>query len=909
MNKICYLILFYSVFNSSLKSQDKLPPEISTIFLDFQARKDYSALGGLGVQYFGSAINDSMYLLSNLLLYEILDFFDEEGFENDSIVGRCHYLIGLNLSSLGRQSEAINELRIALEVYRKYYPPDHFRMYSAYWHISEKSLLNQNLQQAYEYIDTAISLQINQKKSKKWPSSLTQLGKIYGKAGDYFLSKMAFAAARPYQTIYDNLGKSLLEEARVLRELKRPDEAIYILRLVPDKEEYQMEKYTQMAQAYSDLDMLDSAEYYFLNERSTIPINDYGTLAWHYNNLGNVYLRSERPEKAKENYELALHYFDISSNPGEKLMTLNNLSTAYHDMGYFEAAIKIHNELNASLGSERNQFTTYYHDLIYFYHKLNHRLSMWNYCNDTASLYIAYDDAIEIIRKISNERSKYLQDWSKLNHASYSRLIFGVGINICNEIAKIDHDNKPLFQMMEFMELNKATVLVDEISKKSNNFNTNITVIEKLQFYYDQIKYASELDKQLEYSDSLSKYLHKVPFQNLNSYDDEIQEHLDNTPSSYKNLSDQAIVHFFQHEDTSLTVLIQNVNGLHAHQLSSTEWYQESIDCVNSLRNSKDATFAENNFPNAIRALLNKTLNSPVEKLIILPDGILGNIPFELVTDQDGKFYLYKYRINYAFSLRALLAQEELKPNKGKVVLFAPTFSKGNWSTQSETLEFRRAGFGPLQYNVEEVNQIAEFIKATLFTQEKANKYNFLQQAEYTSILHLATHAIGTTPVNEPQILLAGNDKVESVYLSEIYNQTIRANMVVLSACETGLGKYVAGEGLMSVARGFAYAGAKSVVASLWAVNDQSTSQIMVYFYKHLKAGKPKDESLREAKLDYLKHADPPYQHPYYWAGFVLIGDSSPVFYSQQFNFLIIGLVIALLGGIIFLLKRRVWSG
>jgi CHAT domain-containing protein len=107
----------------------------------------------------------------------------------------------------------------------------------------------------------------------------------------------------------------------------------------------------------------------------------------------------------------------------------------------------------------------------------------------------------------------------------------------------------------------------------------------------------------------------------------------------------------------------------------------------------------------------------------------------------------------------------------------------------------------------------------------------------------------------------------------EIFNLKLNADLVVLSACETGLGKEVKGEGLIGLTRAFLYAGTPSVVVSLWQVQDRSTAELMVRFYRHLKNGQPsKAEALRQAQLELIRHGT--FAHPYYWAPFVLVGQS-----------------------------------
>jgi CHAT domain-containing protein len=108
----------------------------------------------------------------------------------------------------------------------------------------------------------------------------------------------------------------------------------------------------------------------------------------------------------------------------------------------------------------------------------------------------------------------------------------------------------------------------------------------------------------------------------------------------------------------------------------------------------------------------------------------------------------------------------------------------------------------------------------------------------------------------------------------EIFEQVrLDADLVTLSACETALGQEMGGEGLVGLARAFQYAGARSVLASLWGVGDDSTAELMKRFYGHLQAGKAKDEALRAAQIDLLRGAAPGVAHPFHWAPFVLIGD------------------------------------
>ena len=164
---------------------------------------------------------------------------------------------------------------------------------------------------------------------------------------------------------------------------------------------------------------------------------------------------------------------------------------------------------------------------------------------------------------------------------------------------------------------------------------------------------------------------------------------------------------------------------------------------------------------------------------------------------------------------------------------------------------------------------------------EAATFSAFQEKAPYCKLIHLSTHAGADETDFAPRMEFI--DK--ALYLPELYAMKIPADLVILSACETGLGKFEKGEGVMSLARGFAYAGASNLVASLWKVNDGSTATLINYFYTFLSAGKTKSESLRAAKIKYLETTKSDAKlSPYYWAGFVSIGNDDPMDFGQ-FNF------------------------
>jgi CHAT domain-containing protein len=127
--------------------------------------------------------------------------------------------------------------------------------------------------------------------------------------------------------------------------------------------------------------------------------------------------------------------------------------------------------------------------------------------------------------------------------------------------------------------------------------------------------------------------------------------------------------------------------------------------------------------------------------------------------------------------------------------------------------------------------------------------------------------------------------------------------MAVLSSCNSGTGKMQKGEGMMSLARGFIYAGCPSIIMTLWQVADKSSSELMTSFYKYPKRGKSKQEAMRLAKIDYLETADDLTSNPYFWSGFVVLGDGSPIYRKTGFAYWL--MVIVVFAGIMIYFQYR----
>lgn len=265
-----------------------------------------------------------------------------------------------------------------------------------------------------------------------------------------------------------------------------------------------------------------------------------------------------------------------------------------------------------------------------------------------------------------------------------------------------------------------------------------------------------------------------------------------------------------------------------------------------------------------IYKLLNLEVLSAAKNVIIIPDGLLNFLPFEALLTKKTEstsfskmpFVITKQNIAYNSSVVLYLNDATQQNRNHNVLGFFPVFENTNQA---------------LTYSINEANAIENSMSGQILMKEEASKSNFFNQAADYDIIHLSTHASSGDFV-KPANLSFFDD---TLFLNELYSLDLNPNLVVLSACETGVGKLYKGEGAMSIARGFQYAGAENILFSLWQINDLSTSQIMAYFYKNYKRTHSAHSANRASKLNYIENESISNvkKSPYYWSAFVYYGE------------------------------------
>jgi CHAT domain-containing protein/Flp pilus assembly protein TadD len=290
---------------------------------------------------------------------------------------------------------------------------------------------------------------------------------------------------------------------------------------------------------------------------------------------------------------------------------------------------------------------------------------------------------------------------------------------------------------------------------------------------------------------------------------------------------------------------------------------------------------------------------SRAKSLLVIPDGVLHHLPFEALRIPDGpdsKYLIEKVAVSYCPSASSLMLLKNAgKPGKWKKALLAiggpeydPNDDYGGRAVPGRQLGIKTIQGGPekqvpsLAFSKKEVLDIAKQFPARMsdvLTGESANETRLKAMAlmDYR-IIHFACHGSldERFPSRSALILSLANTSEDDGLLQtrEIYGLAMNAGMVVLSACQTAKGRLEKSEGPMALTRPFFFAGARSIIASLWPISDKATVFFMHEFYRNLVLGRSKSESLRYAKIKML---DSSWGHPYYWASFLLQGDPSPL--------------------------------
>ena len=611
-----------------------------------------------------------------------------------------------------------------------------------------------------------------------------------------------------------------------------------------------------------------------------------------YLNIGNIYYEQSEYDKALDNFQKSI------------VANVKGFKTAEGDV-VKNPVIKNYYDALGLLGSLRGKAKSFAGK--YTKNELTQELE------NSFDTYKKLDELIDIIRTTTTSKK------DKIEFGKVSSVIYDQAIDVCYKLNKLKKEEKGQFYLEEafyFSEKNKAGVLLEAIAgsdakkfagipdkalKQEKDLNNKIANLEKkLAEEYDPDKEAVIRDEMFklkrEYSDLVVGFEKKYPkyyeMKHANKYVNvnQIQSILDSETAIRSYLLGDSLIYIF-------TI---SKDSIYLDKSTKTDEFNFQIFGIRKQMTSGSVADIKQFMIDAhelYKTLFPKTIPESVKRLIIIPDGNLGLIPFEalLTKEADYKFnefdkypFLIKdYEISYQYSTNLyykiynkILKSEKLWASNNWLGV-APVFK------DVKNLVINDAHISALPGSELEVNAIkANFEKkglkanAKLFAEanEDLMKSAILKNYKY---LHIATH--GFVNSDKPElsgiIMTEKHDKSSDgiLYSGEIYNLDLNSDLVVLSACETGLGKVSEGEGIIGLSRALLYAGTNNIVVSLWKVADNSTSELMIDLYSNMLKGFDKSNktylysnSLREAKLKMIK--DKKYGHPFFWSPFILIG-------------------------------------
>lgn len=755
-------------------------------------------------------------------------------------------------------------------------------VYGAYTTIAKMYSNDGKYKMAREYYNKAIRF-LNTHAEDEY--SIFKLNRIYSLIGELYKKQNQPSVSNTYykkslkQSFAFNNINGILTEANTIAEnyiaLKQPDSsAFYLKQMVPflnDSNPYTYKYYKTLAQLAN------------LNNDTITAISNYNKA---------ITLNSSKWNH-KKHIETAEIYHEFSKFYNER-------------QDYPKAVLQINKAIEKVSGD--NVISSSVNNTILF-QLLKTKAQILYSIGDYTNVLKTVNSAIAVLDLL---KPTFKNNTDKLVLISDAYPIIEIGLDATYNLYQKTKDKTLIDQALFLTEKNKSVLLLDAILTNEAITYSNIpnTIIERERILKYQITAlekelnntndTSKNDALFELQSDYRKLIESLEKNHTNYYHLKYNHDVITLPQLQKSLkSEDAIVAFFYGNSSIYRITITNTLK-ELKRINVTKILQSSILNFQKLV-STPVSNTENvtNISKELYAvLIPKLLESEsVKDAIIIPDGLLNYIPFGALKPLNTKYTyaIEEYAMSYINSA-TLLEQLKSKKNKnnGKLLAFAPNFTGNNNALL------------PLPNTKKEIKQLANHFKSDLYFNTQANLKAFDTLSTKYSILHLATHAIFNDSTPEYSYLaFTNNTKNENLlYVKDLYNLELNADLVTLSTCDSGIGELKRGEGLISLARGFYFSGASSLASTLWKINDASSSQLMDNFYSNLASGLTKSKSLQAAKLEFInsnKHTA--LSHPYYWSGFIISGNTKALQKPTNYTVYIIGIIVLLI--ILLLIKNR----
>lgn len=668
--------------------------------------------------------------------------------------------------------------------------------------------------------------------------------------------------------------------------------------------------YYNLGIAFEKLQLLDTSLAYTRKAAALSKKTGHtSSLAHNYISLAIILLKTNNIDSAQFYLENAKSLLIASGQTADLPYVYDNQGDIEFLNGNFEESIALDNQVMASLVPDFNPASFHDNPTLRdkpIYDKQRLLISLESKGNTLLHWY-RKEFKIEYLRtayhtfRLASElvgyiRTDYSSDISKLWLAKKSKRIYASAIDVCWELYLQTKSDSCFIRAFEYSEKSRALILLDALRKIRANFNLTTDILAQAKFVNQKVNYfeksvaLSSDENSYPLTDSLLLYRRK--------YDNIIDRIEDEFPDYYHLIydqrtatideirqrlsADQSMVEYFKH-DTTLFIFAITKNSFAFIKRYLDPQVTQWVSDLNTNIMTLNQGFLQPSYKlyeQLIQPLKEK--QTITNKLIVVPDDIFHTISFDaLVTKPVAadriylpsfrEYLIYDHQVSYAFSASTLCSPKRQVHADNEFIGFAPSFEND--------FSLNRSFFERLRWNIPELREIGKYFSGDGLTGRHASRNAFLERASQYQIIHLATHALANNASGDLSFITFGADSADLLYARDLYALNLNADMVVLSACQTSSGSLHEGEGIISLARGFIYSGASSVITSLWNVREETNKNTMTLFYKRIKEGLSKDEALRNAKLEFLQsitRENQEYAHPFYWASLICVGDSAP---------------------------------
>ncbi|HEX8316659.1 MAG TPA: CHAT domain-containing tetratricopeptide repeat protein [Flavisolibacter sp.] len=630
-----------------------------------------------------------------------------------------------------------------------------------------------------------------------------------------------------------------------------------------------------------------------------------------YNSIGEAFFNLKNYDSANHYYQKALAAYAALGQNGDKIgygLVLKNLGDFRLRQGknnealpYYQQAIHLFypSFANNSIYINPKEFSGVF-SYINLFNVLTAKADAWH------AIYIAtrdikaaqeelkaYQSAFELIVYV--ERT-YDSDEARLFLTRIKHAVYNKPIDIAFELYTKTTDIAYLNQLYYFDQLNKATVL--SLNRQLNSgLEGGSLHPQKEQQIKEEITRLSIRAAQVNDSIQLASLHvrirdHEIELSKLQEKPSQKGKGSMPSPSVLQKelLDDKTMLVSYHLADDKLTVLTITKTAIACYQQALPDQFYKHIQETILLMKSPSDRIETPPLPDLYPLFLSHVPVQQLRQLIIIPDDVLAYFPFESLRSE-GKYLIEQVAVQYQFST-ALLEKNTTDFSKAKTLAFAPFAQQG----QNDSLPQLPASG----------QEIAKTM-GQQFSGANATKEKFLQNSNKYSIIHLATHAVANSGMDGlSYIAFTPSDKASDylLFTQEIYNLRLtKPGLVILSACETGAGQLVKGEGVLSLSRAFSYAGCPNIITSLWKADDFSTAYLTARIHQYLQDGYAVSMAVQKAKIDYLndQSINPRLKQPYYWSHLVFIGNYQP---SESFAWVWLAVGAAILSVAVFLLLK-----